>query len=55
MPLTQLRSSRGWRGGHEPTGYDFTTADQTVRAEGVQRIKTWIEVAAKLGAPTFSQ
>ncbi len=31
---------------------DFTTADPTVRAEGVQRIKTWIEVAAKLGAPT---
>ena len=30
---------------------DFTTADQTIRAEGVQRIKTWIEVAAKLGAP----
>jgi sugar phosphate isomerase/epimerase len=32
---------------------DFTTADQSVRAEGVQRIKTWIEVAAKLGAPTI--
>lgn len=31
---------------------DFTTADKAVRAEGVQRIKTWIEVAAKLGAPT---
>jgi len=31
---------------------DFTTADQSVRDEGVQRIKTWIEVAAKLGAPT---
>jgi sugar phosphate isomerase/epimerase len=31
---------------------DFTTADQAVRAEGVRRIKTWIEVAAKLGAPT---
>lgn len=31
---------------------DFTTADPVVRAEGVQRIKTWIEVAAKLGAPT---
>ena len=31
---------------------DFTTADPAVRAEGVQRIKTWIEVAAKLGAPT---
>ena len=32
---------------------DFTAADQAVRAEGVQRIKTWIEVAAKLGAPTI--
>ncbi len=31
---------------------DFTTADRAVRAEGVERIKTWIEVAAKLGAPT---
>jgi sugar phosphate isomerase/epimerase len=31
---------------------DFTTADKSVRAEGVQRIKDWIEVAAKLGAPT---
>jgi len=30
---------------------DFTAADPAVRAEGVQRIKTWIEVAAKLGAP----
>lgn len=32
---------------------DFTTADKTVRAAGVQRIKTWIEVAAKLGAPAI--
>jgi sugar phosphate isomerase/epimerase len=32
---------------------DFTAADKSVRAEGVQRIKTWIEVAAKLGAPTI--
>lgn len=32
---------------------DFTTADKSVRAAGVQRIKTWIEVAAKLGAPTI--
>lgn len=32
---------------------DFTTADKIVRAEGVQRIKNWIEVAAKLGAPTI--
>lgn len=31
---------------------DFTTADKAVRGEGVQRIKNWIEVAAKLGAPT---
>jgi sugar phosphate isomerase/epimerase len=31
---------------------DFTAADPKTRAEGVQRIKTWIEVAAKLGAPT---
>lgn len=31
---------------------DFTTADKAVRAAGVQRVKTWIEVAAKLGAPT---
>ncbi len=30
---------------------DFTAADKAIRAEGVQRIKTWIEVAAKLGAP----
>ena len=32
---------------------DFTTADQAVRGEGVERIKTWIEVAAKLGAPAM--
>lgn len=31
---------------------DFTAADPAVRTEGVERIKTWIEVAAKLGAPT---
>eukprot|EP01034_Spumella_vulgaris_P008655 gene8655-11016_t len=31
---------------------DFTAADPKIRTEGVQRIKTWIEVAAKLGAPT---
>ena len=30
---------------------DFTAGDKAVRDEGVQRIKTWIEVAAKLGAP----
>lgn len=32
---------------------DFTAADKAVRTEGIQRIKTWIEVAAKLGAPTI--
>lgn len=32
---------------------DFTTADKAVRAEGVERLKTWIEVAAKLGAPVI--
>ncbi|BCS31263.1 xylose isomerase [Luteitalea sp. TBR-22] len=31
---------------------DFTAADPGVRAEGVARIRTWIEVAARLGAPT---
>ena len=31
----------------------IVTADPSVRAEGVQRLKTWIEVAAKLGAPTI--
>ena len=31
---------------------DFTAADKSIRNEGVQRIKAWIEVAAKLGAPT---
>jgi sugar phosphate isomerase/epimerase len=31
---------------------DFTAADPATRAEGVARLKTWIEVAAKLGAPT---
>jgi sugar phosphate isomerase/epimerase len=32
---------------------DFTSADPAVRAEGVQRVKNWIEVAAKLGAPVI--
>jgi len=32
---------------------DFTAADKAVREEGIQRIKTWIEVAAKLGAPVL--
>ena len=31
---------------------DFTAADQAVRAAGVQTIKDWIEIAARLGAPT---
>lgn len=31
---------------------DFTAANPATRAEGVQRLKDWIEVAAKLGAPT---
>jgi sugar phosphate isomerase/epimerase len=30
---------------------DFTAADKKIRTEGIQRLKTWIEVAAKLGAP----
>lgn len=30
---------------------DFTTADRAVRQAGVQLIKDWVEVAAKLGAP----
>jgi sugar phosphate isomerase/epimerase len=32
---------------------DFTAADPAIRAEGVARLKTWIEVAARLGAPTI--
>lgn len=32
---------------------DFVTADKTVRDTGVQLTKKWIEVAAKLGAPTI--
>ncbi len=31
---------------------DFTAADPAIRAEGVARLKAWIEVAAKIGAPT---
>ena len=31
---------------------DFTAADKTVRATGVEIIKDWIEVAARLGAPS---
>jgi sugar phosphate isomerase/epimerase len=30
---------------------DFTAADPAVRADGVKRVKAWVEVAAKLGAP----
>lgn len=32
---------------------DFTTADKAARLADVQLIKVWIEVAAKLGAPTL--
>jgi sugar phosphate isomerase/epimerase len=34
-------------------GNNFTTADKASRANDVQRIKNWIEVAAKLGAPVI--
>lgn len=34
-------------------GNNFTVADQTARARDVQRIKAWVEVAAKLGAPVI--
>ena len=32
---------------------NFTTADKAVREAGVQHIKEWIEVAARLGAPVL--
>jgi len=32
---------------------DFTAADPAIRAEGIDRVKTWIQVAARLGAPTI--
>jgi sugar phosphate isomerase/epimerase len=32
-------------------GNNFTTADKAARANDVERIKAWVEVAAKLGAP----
>jgi sugar phosphate isomerase/epimerase len=32
---------------------DFTTADKAVRDAGIQHIKEWIEVAARLGASTI--
>lgn len=32
-------------------GNNFTVADQAARANDVRRIKAWVEVAAKLGAP----
>ena len=31
---------------------DFTAANPATRAEGIARLKAWIEVAARLGAPT---
>lgn len=34
-------------------GNNFTTADRAARAHDVERIKRWIEVAAKLGAPVI--
>jgi sugar phosphate isomerase/epimerase len=34
-------------------GNNFTLADKAARAVDVQRIKNWLEVAAKLGAPVF--
>ncbi len=34
-------------------GNNFTVADQAARAHDVERIKKWIEVAAKLGAPVL--
>ncbi len=34
-------------------GNNFTVADKAARANDVQRIKNWVEVAAKLGAPVF--
>ena len=32
---------------------NFTTADKAVRTAGVQHIKEWVEVAARLGAPVL--
>ena len=32
---------------------NFTTADKAVRDQGIQHIKEWVEVAAKLGAPVI--
>jgi sugar phosphate isomerase/epimerase len=34
-------------------GNNFTVADKESRAKDVQRIKNWVEVAAKLGAPVI--
>ena len=34
-------------------GNTFTTADAAARARDVQRVKNWVEVAAKLGAPVI--
>jgi sugar phosphate isomerase/epimerase len=32
---------------------DFVVADETIRQESIQRVKSWIEVSAKLGAPVI--
>jgi sugar phosphate isomerase/epimerase len=32
---------------------NFTPSDKAIRAEGVQLVKDWVEVAAKLGAPVI--
>jgi sugar phosphate isomerase/epimerase len=32
---------------------NFTTADKSLRAYSVQKVKNWVEVAAKLGAPVL--
>jgi sugar phosphate isomerase/epimerase len=32
---------------------DFATADRATRAAGVERVKRWIEVAARMGAPVL--
>jgi sugar phosphate isomerase/epimerase len=34
-------------------GNNFTVADKAARARDVQRIKNWVEVAAKMGAPVL--
>ena len=32
---------------------DFATADQATRAEGVERVRQWVESAAAMGAPVL--